>query len=105
MTLSDRIPRTSAILILAATLTAAGCDAPVDSPLANPRPSPDALAAAALEAVQAGDEDRLAALMITRDEYETLLWPALPDRHQMPFEFAWSVTAPQSRKARRRAIA
>ncbi|MFW6331063.1 MAG: hypothetical protein ACOC3J_04990, partial [Gemmatimonadota bacterium] len=40
-------------------------------------------------------------LMVTREEYETLLWPVLPDREQMPFEFAWSITGPRSRDARR----
>ncbi|MFW5947918.1 MAG: hypothetical protein ACOCUW_05450 [Gemmatimonadota bacterium] len=87
-------------------LALAGCtELPAGSPLANAKDSPEALARAALDALRAGDEDRLAALMITRDEYERLLWPALPDREQMPFDFAWSVTAPRSREARRRAVA
>lgn len=71
------------------------------SPLANARTSPEALANAALAAVAANDEETLSALMITRDEYETLLWPSLPDRNQMPFDFVWSITGPRSRKARR----
>jgi len=54
-----------------------------------------------LEAVVAKDEETLSSLMITRDEYLNLLWPSLPDRHQMPFDFVWSVTGPRSRKARR----
>lgn len=97
MTLRNTIPGLLLVLMLAA------CGGG-DTALANARPTPDALASAALEAIEAGDEDALAGLMITRAEYETLLWPALPDRDQMPFEFAWSVTAPQSRKARRRAL-
>jgi hypothetical protein len=85
----------------------AGCagDASIDSPLAHAQASPEALAEAALDALSAGDEAALAALMITRDEYETLLWPDLPDRDQMPFEFVWSITGPRSRKARTRAVA
>lgn len=75
------------------------------SPLANAHGSPEALAQVALDAIAQGDGDRLTALVVTRDEYETLLWPVLPDRNQMPFEFAWSITAPRSRKARRAAIA
>lgn len=103
--LLDRTRHVSSILLLVAAAGFAGCgDAATDSPLANARRSPDALARAAIEAIHAGDEDRLVALMITREEYETLLWPVLPDRNQMPFEFAWSVTAPRSRKARRGAI-
>jgi hypothetical protein len=39
--------------------------------------------------------------MITREEYETLLWPSLPDRDHVSFDFVWSITGPRSRKARR----
>jgi hypothetical protein len=46
----------------------------------------------------------LSSLMITREEYETLLWPSLPDREQMPFDFVWSTTGPRSRKARREVL-
>lgn len=91
---------------LAVGLALAACsDRATGSPLSEARRSPEALARAALDAVSAGDEDRLAALMVRRDEYERLLWPVLPDREQMPFDFAWSITAPRSRKARRSAIA
>jgi hypothetical protein len=90
------------VLGLGAAFAAGGCsDSAARSPLANARSSPEALATAALAAVTAGDEEALSALMITREEYETLLWPVLPDRHQMPFDFVWSLTGPRSRKARR----
>jgi hypothetical protein len=91
------------VLLLLVTLGAiAACsDLAQGSPLANARTSPEALARAALGAVTANDEEFLSALMITRDEYETLLWPSLPDRNQMPFDFVWSITGPRSRKARR----
>ena len=83
-----------------------GCsDLATDSPLANARRSPEALARAALGALATQDDEALRALMITREEYETLLWPSLPDRKHVPFEFAWSVTGPRSRKARRLALA
>ena len=93
---------TSIFLLLVMLWWAMACSelAP-ESPLANARTSPEALAKAALSAVTATDEEILSALMITRDEYETLLWPSLPDRNQMPFDFAWSLTGPRSRKARR----
>jgi hypothetical protein len=93
------------LLVSALAAAIAGCsDRATGSPLAEARRSPEALAEAALEAIGAGDEDALHALMITREEYENLLWPVLPDREQMPFEFVWSITAPRSRKARREAI-
>jgi hypothetical protein len=98
--------RTPAILFLLSALFLSGCsDVAKDSPLANARTSPEALARAALEAVRADDEDSLAPLMITREEYETLLWPSLPDRNYMPFDFVWSLTGPRSRKARREVLA
>ena len=90
-------------LLLGIVLAGAGCTE-AGSPLANARSTPEALATAALEAIEAEDEDALRTLMVTREEYETLLWPLLPDRHQMPFDFAWSVTGPRSRKARRQAL-
>jgi hypothetical protein len=62
------------------------------------------LAREALRAVTANDEETLSALMVTRVEYETLLWPSLPDRNQMPFDFVWSLTGPRSRKARREVL-
>lgn len=71
------------------------------SPLTHARESPEALAQAALDALEARDDSALAALKITRTEYETLLWPELPDREHMPFEFVWSINHANSRKARR----
>ncbi len=68
--------------------------------MSNARNSPEVLARAALEAVSANDEGALVPLMVTREEYETLLWPSLPDRDYMPFDFVWSITGPRSRKAR-----
>lgn len=85
-------------------VVAVGCAPEViatESPLANAHVSPEALAEAALAAVAAQDDSTLAALMIERDEYETLLWPEMPDGEYTPFEFIWSQTLPQSRAARR----
>lgn len=89
------------LLLVTSWMVSACSDLAEGTPLAYARTSPEALARAALAAVATNDEETLSALMITRDEYETLLWPSLPDRHQMPFDFAWSVTGPRSRKARR----
>jgi hypothetical protein len=89
-------------LVLLIALLLSGCsDLAKDSPLSEARNSPEVLARAALAAVTADDEDALVPLMITREEYETLLWPSLPDRNYMPFDFVWSLTGPRSRKARR----
>lgn len=97
---SRPIRRVPGVLLLVAAL--AGC---ADSPLSHAHRSPEALAQAALEAVTVGDAEGLDAVRVTRDEYETLIWPVLPDRELMPFEFVWSITEPRSRKARRAAIA
>jgi hypothetical protein len=74
------------------------------SPLANARTSPEALARAALAALVESDSTALADLMVTREEYLELLWPSLPDRNHVPFDFVWSLTGPRSRKARREAL-
>ena len=104
---SQRRSRARAALGLGVALMGlVGCsDLATDSPLDHARTSPEALARAALEAVTAGDEEQLVDLMISREQYQTLLWPVLPDRNQMPFDFVWSITGPRSRKARRAAIA
>lgn len=102
--MSRTCERTLVVAALGAALALA-CAPAERSPLRNAHPSPDALAAAALQAIATADEERLSDLMITREEYETLLWPALPDRDQMPFAFAWSITGPRSRMARREVMA
>jgi hypothetical protein len=74
------------------------------SPLVNAKRSPEALAEAALEGLRARDDEALAALLITREEYETYLWPSLPDKNHVPFDFVWSLTGPRSRKARKEVL-
>lgn len=100
--LGTSLRRIGALLVVGAGLACS--DVAVDSPLENAYRSPEALAEAALAALAERDDDGLRALMITRDEYETLLWPSMPDREHMPFDFVWSVTGPRSRKARREAL-
>lgn len=90
--------------IAALALVAACSGLATDSPLSNARTSPEALARAALDAIARQDPDGLAGLLITRDEYETLVWPSLPDSQQMPFSFVWGMAAPRSRKARNEAL-
>lgn len=106
MTHFARTGSSTTIALLLALFTLAGCASELapDSPLSNARRSPEALAEAALEAIRAQDEEAVAALMVTRDEYETLLWPSLPDRNSVSFDFVWGMSAPRSRKARREAL-
>ena len=83
-----------------ATATACAEQGP-RSPLGGAVGSPEALAEAALSALVANDDEALAALVVTREEYETLLWPALPDGEHVTFDFVWGMSMPRTRKARR----
>lgn len=98
--LLDKVRFAGLVLLL---LVGAGCaDTGVDSPLDDgARRSPEALAEAALAALAAHDEEALAALAVTRTEYESLLWPELPDGQHVTFEFVWGMSMPRTRKARR----
>ena len=89
-------------LALGGAVALAGCaEAAAESPLAGAYASKEALVERAVEALERHDTTAMRALRITREEYETLLWPEMPDSEQMPFEFVWSVTEPRSRKALR----
>ncbi len=93
--------RVMGLIVLTLAAGVWGCsDLASDSLLSNARTSPEALAEAALGAVRSQDDALLASLQVTREEYESLLWPSLPDREYMPFDFVWSLTGPRSRKAR-----
>jgi len=74
------------------------------SPLSHARTTPEALAQAALRAIAIQDADSLGALLITREEYETLLWPRLPDAEQVPFSFVWGISEPRNRKGKREVL-
>jgi len=58
----------------------------------------------ALSAVERGDGEALGALLVTREEYETVLWPELPDRQYTPFEFVWSLASTNNRKGLRQLL-
>ena len=105
-TMKTRMRRTLGGLgLLLTTLVAAGCsDLATGSPLANARKTPEALAEVALAAVTAEDHDALNALLVTREEYENLLWPEMPDGQHVTFEFVWGMSAPRSRKGRREVV-
>lgn len=101
--MSDVLPTIVLGVALLFVVGAAGAcaNATNASPLSHGSISPDALAEVALEEFRLGNEDALNGLRISREEYETLLWPVLPDRNQVPFDFVWSLTEPRSRKALR----
>lgn len=99
----DALKRAAFMLALGLALAACS-DLATGSPLSNARKSPEALARAALSAVAVEDHDALNELLITRDEYENLLWPLMPDRHYTDFKFVWGMSAPRSRKGRREVV-
>lgn len=62
------------------------------APLTNTLSSPEAVAAAVVEAMRAGDLDRLHALALTEEEFRAHVWPDLPiSRPEVnaPFEVVW----------------
>jgi hypothetical protein len=96
--------RTTRFALLALALLGAGActDAVASSPLSNAYRSPEALAEAAVAALVSRDEAALTALAIGREEYETLLWPELPDGQHVTFDFVWGMSHPRTRKAQRK---
>lgn len=66
--------------------------------------SAEALIRTALTAVEHRDREALAALLLTREEYETVLWPELPDGQYTPFEFVWSLASTNNRKGLRQLL-
>jgi hypothetical protein len=91
--------------VLAACGPSSSSDLAEGSPLSGARTSPEALAEAALVALQQADTASLRALLVSRDEYEQVLWPLLPDRDYVTFEFVWGMSAPRNRKALRNLLA
>ena len=77
---------------IVAALALAGCGAP-PPPLADTQPSSEALAAAVLDALAAGDRDRLAALAVDGQEFRDVVWPELPSSRPergVPVSYAWA---------------
>src|SRR5688572_4482490 len=55
-------------------------------------PSPEALAAAVLDALARGDESALEALALTEQEFRDHVWPDLPaarPERNLPFSYVW----------------
>lgn len=92
-----------ALLFLAAG--AWGCiEAEASSALAYARSSREALVQAVLEALETGDGEAAQRFLLTREEYETLLRPKLPDGEYTPFDFVWSLAEVGNRKGLRQAL-
>ncbi len=103
MLLSKGVRRT-ALLVVALWAGSACQEAAARSPLANARPSAEALVTSVLEALADGNRDAVEAALVTREEYEHLLWPEMPDGAYTPFDFVWSLAAANNRKGVRQAI-
>jgi hypothetical protein len=97
-----RLRRTVLWSLVAVWSAFSGCKA--TGSLTNARSSEEALVEAVLEALSEGDQERLEALLVTREEYETLLWPAMPDGKYTPFEFVWGLNQANSRKGLRQLV-
>ena len=81
------------LLTLASTLV--GCGA---MPMTNAHRSEEALVEAVLDAVATGDGEALRGLLVSKEEYEILLWPSMPDGEYTPFEFFWGMMQANTRK-------
>ena len=104
---SPRRPAGAVSSALLLVLGLAGCGAP-PPPLANTRPSPEALAAAVLDALADNDRDRLAALAVNGREFRDVVWPELPSSRPergVPVSYAWADLRQKSSNALRRLVA
>lgn len=93
-----RFTRRVLVTVLVALVLEACGGLAASTPLANTRRTEEALVEAVLEASFAKDQVALQGFLVSRVEYETLLWPELPDREHTPFDFVWSLNAANSRK-------
>jgi len=66
--------------------------------------SPESLARAVLEALEARDRAAMEALWVTADEHRELLWDQLPESNDLPFDYARSLNERNTRKGIRNAI-
>lgn len=87
------------VAVLLASVSAQACtDAAARSPLENARRSEEALVEAVLEALSRNDQVALQGFLISREEYEELLWSAMPDKEYTPFDFVWGLNQANTRK-------
>jgi len=85
----------STVIFLLVALIETGC-----SPtLSNSRGSLEELCDAVLVALAQQDRDALWALLVTREEHETLLWEQLPSRNHFPFDYVRALNERNSGEA------
>ena len=87
-----------AVSLTLATLAFAGC---AERPMHGAFRSPQELVEAALEAVASQDGEALRGMLVSRQEYESLLWPSMPDEAYTPFSFFWGMKEANTRKGLR----
>lgn len=96
-------PWIAAATLLAAGATAwfgTGCADVVQArAMAHAEGSPEAVARAALDALEDSSEAGLNRLLLTREEHRTLLWPQLPERNTFPFDYIRELTMRDTREA------
>ena len=96
----------AATLLLLVLPFLAGCgeDLEARSGLAGAFPSAEAATQAALDALHAGDESGLRALLLTREEHRDLLWDELPERTYFSFDYVRLLNEHNTKKAIQRAL-
>lgn len=92
----SRRVRRALTLGFAVLLLQACSDATARSPLANAEGSEGALVEAVLGALADKDRVALQGFLVSRAEYETLLWPEMPDKEYTPFDFVWGLNRTNS---------
>jgi hypothetical protein len=82
----------SLLLLIGASVALAFHTRTRPAPLAGTFASPEALGGAVVEAMRAGDIERLQAIALTEDEFRAHVWPDLPaarPERAVPFGFVW----------------
>lgn len=93
-----RLPALLCAFVALASLLAGACGAP--AVLAHTSASDDDLARAVLAAVERRQVDELQRLAVTKEEFEGVVWPALPASRPevgMPSGYVWQDTSAKSR--------
>lgn len=94
-----------AALVALVIAGSAGCGRVEAGPgLEGARPSDEAVAGAALSALERSDRAALQAMLLTEEEHRELLWEQLPESNTWPFDYARRLTEANTRKALDRAL-
>lgn len=92
--------RAATLMVVAVTAWAgAGCgDVAQARALVHARESPEAVARAVLDGIENQNERKLESLLVTREEHRALLWPHLPERETLPFDYVRKLNRHNSRE-------